>query len=318
MWTLITRKMSQSGCARTHRKPRPRSLPSREENSPERVLLRGSPESDLGKNLVGEGAGHDEGRVSGSASKVDETALGKEDDVAAGGHGEAVNLGLDVGVLDGSLLEPGDVNLDVEVSDVADDGVLLHDGEVLAGDDVTVSGGGDEDVGLGGSLLHGGDLVAGHGGLEGVDGVNLGDDDARSVRAEGLGASLSDVSETGDDGDLSGEHDVGGTLDAVDKGLAATVLNGNGWGTLACWTDDHTPEANCTHVVVELGLGDRVVDVDGGDLELAVTESLVEVVDTGGGLLRDTADVGEVLRELLVDHGGKVSSVIEDHVEGLA
>jgi hypothetical protein len=46
-----------------------------------------------------------------------------------------------------------------------------------------------------------------------------------------------------------------------------------------------------THVVVKLGLGDRVVDVDGGDLELAVAESLVEVVDTGGGLLRDTLDV---------------------------
>ena len=51
-------------------------------------------------------------------------------------------------------------------------------------------------------------------------------------------------------------------------------------------------ETRCaTHVVVKLGLGDRVVDVDGGDLELAVAESLVEVVNTGGGLLRDTLDV---------------------------
>jgi len=73
-----------------------------------------------------------------------------------------------------------------------------------------------------------------------------------------------------------------------------------------------------THVVVELGLGNRVVDVDGGDLELAVTEELVKVVDTGGGLLRDTLAVLEVLGVLVVDKRGKVSSVVEDQVEGLA
>ena len=72
-----------------------------------------------------------------------------------------------------------------------------------------------------------------------------------------------------------------------------------------------------THVVVELGLGDRVVDVDGGDLELAVSEKLVEVVDTGGGLLRNTSAVGEVLGVLVVDHGGQVSSVVQDQVERL-
>ena len=79
--------------------------------------------------------------------------------------------------------------------------------------------------------------------------------------------TLAHVSEASDDSDLASKHDIGGTLDAVDEGLAAPV------------------------VVVELGLGDGVVDVDGGDLELAVAEGLVEVVDTGGGLLRDTLDV---------------------------
>jgi hypothetical protein len=42
--------------------------------------------------------------------------------------------------------------------------------------------------------------------------------------------------------------------------------------------------------VVELGLGDRVVDVDGGHLKLAILEHLVEVLDSSGGLLADTAD----------------------------
>ena len=39
-------------------------------------------------------------------------------------------------------------------------------------------------------------------------------------------------------------------------------------------------------------------DVDGGDLELALLVELVQVVDTGGGLLGDTLDLGEELREL--------------------
>jgi hypothetical protein len=73
---------------------------------------------DLGKHLVGEAAGHDEGAVAGGAAKVDEAALSEEDDVAAALHGEAVNLGLDV--LDGSSvgLEPSDVNLNIEVANV--------------------------------------------------------------------------------------------------------------------------------------------------------------------------------------------------------
>lgn len=36
--------------------------------------------------------------------------------------------------------------------------------------------------------------------------------------------TLSDVSETSDDGDLAGKHDIRGTLDTVNKRLSATVL----------------------------------------------------------------------------------------------
>ena len=79
--------------------------------------------------------------------------------------------------------------------------------------------------------------------------------------------TLANITEAGDDGDLACKHDVRRALDTVDERLAAAV------------------------VVVKLRLRDRVVDVDGGDLELAVAEGLVEVVDTGGGLLRDTTDL---------------------------
>jgi hypothetical protein len=42
------------------------------------------------------------------------------------------------------------------------------------------------------------------------------------------------------------------------------------------------------------------------------------VVNTGGGLLRDTVDRGKELGVLVVNKGGKVSSVVEDHVASLA
>jgi hypothetical protein len=154
----------------------------------ERELLGGRPEGDLSEDLVGEGAGHDEGRVSGSTSEVNETAFGKEDDVPARWHGEPVDLRLDVDDGGGVLLQPSDVDLDVEVADVGDDGVVGHDLEVLAGDDVPVAGGGDEDVGAGSGVFHGGDFETSHSGLEGVDWVDLGDKNASTVRLQRLGA----------------------------------------------------------------------------------------------------------------------------------
>ena len=256
-------------------------------------LVAGLVQHDLGKDLVGEGAGHDEGRVASGASQVDETALSEEDDVAAVLHEVAVDLGLDAGDRLGVLLEPRNVDFDIEVTDVANNGVVGHLLEVLASQDVTATGGGDEDLTLGSSLLHGGDLEAGDGSLEGVDGIDLSDDDAGTHGVESLGATLTDITETGDNGDLASNHDIGGTLDTIDKGLTAAVK------------------------VVELGLGDGVVDVDGGDEETVALEHTVEVVNTGGGLLRDTVAVLEHLRVLLVDKGGEVTTIVEDQVEGL-
>lgn len=258
-----------------------------------KLLIRGLEQHDLGKNLVGERAGHDEGRVASGAAQVDETALSEEDEVTAVVHEVAVDLGLDAGDRLGVLLEPGNVDFDVEVTDVANDSVVGHLLEVLTSQDVTAASGGDENLTLGSSLLHGGDLEARDGSLESVDGVDLSNDNAGTHGVKGLGATLADITETGNNGDLASNHDIGGTLDTIDEGLTAAVK------------------------VVELRLGDGVVDVDGGDKETLALEHAVEVVDTGGGLLRDTEAVLEHLRVLLVDKGSEVTTVVEDQVEGL-
>lgn len=176
----------------------------------------------------------------------------------------------------------------------ANNGVITHDLEVLANEDVTAAGGGDEDLTKRSSLLHGGNLKALDGSLESVDRVNLSDKDTGTHAVKSLGAALADITITSDNADLSGNHDIGGTLDTVDERLAAAVQ------------------------VVELGLGDGVVDVDGGDEELALLEHPVEVVDTSGGLLGETVAALELIRVLGVDEGSQITTVIEDEVELLA
>ena len=165
---------------------------------------------------------------------------------------------------------------------------------MTANQNVTATGGGDEDLTNGSSLLHSRDLVALDGGLEGVDGVDLSDKDTSAHRVQGLGATLADITVTSNDSNLTGDHDIGGTFDTVNEGFTATVQ------------------------VVELGLGDTVVNVDGGDTELALLQHAVEMVNTGGGLLGDTVAVIKHLRELGVNKGGEVTTVIEDEVELLA
>ena len=186
-------------------------------------------------------------------------------------------------------VEADDLDLVVEVADVTDDGLVLHLGQVLEGDDVLVARGSDVDVGGAEGVLDGDDAEAFHGGLESADRIDFGDLDRGAEAAERLGRALADVAVTDDEGDLAGDHDVGGALDAVDEGFAAAVE------------------------IVELRLRGGVVDVDGRDKEGAVFEHAVETLDAGGGLFRDALPalhdlmpvaglfLGDLLEEVLDD-----------------
>lgn len=162
------------------------------------------PELELGNDLVGEGARHDKRRVAGGTSKVEEASLGQDDDSVSVGEDEPVALGLDVLALDsGPAVESGHVHLVVEVTDVADDGIVLHPCHVGGHDDVLVASGGDEDVAIGDDVLNGSNLVTLHARLEGADGVNLGDNHTGTGGLHGGGAALADVSVSGDESDLA-------------------------------------------------------------------------------------------------------------------
>ena len=148
---------------------------------------------------------------------------------------------------------------------------------MFGSDDIPVTGSGNEDIAARGSLFHRGDFVPGHSGLESIDRVDLGDNDTSTIRTERFRAldttsaygyrkrvvytyALADISESSDNSDLTGKHDISCALDTINQRLAAAV------------------------VVVELRLRDGVIHVNGRDLELAIAEHLVQVVNTSGGL----------------------------------
>mmetsp|Transcript_52484 Transcript_52484/g.156577 ORF Transcript_52484/g.156577 Transcript_52484/m.156577 type:complete len:445 (-) Transcript_52484:102-1436(-) len=223
----------------------------------------------LRQDLVGEGAGHHEGRVARGAAKVEEPAGGQHDHAVPIREQEAVNLRLDVLDLDAfELLEACHVNLIVKVADVTNDGVVLHLLHVLDCDDVLVACGGGEDVDLPNHTLHGNHLEALHAGLEGADRVDLGDEDPGAGAAHGEGAALAHVAVAAHKGALAANHDVGGAHDAVGQGVAAAVD------------------------VVELGLRHTVVHVDGREEELTLGGHFLQPVHTSGRLLAHAHALG--------------------------
>jgi hypothetical protein len=87
--------------------------------------------------VVKEARAHHERRVTRGAAEVHQAAAREDDEALAVGEDEVIDLRLDVLFLDlGVLLEPGDLDLAVEVADVAEDGLVLHAAMCSPRDDV--------------------------------------------------------------------------------------------------------------------------------------------------------------------------------------
>lgn len=194
--------------------------------------LLGRPEGNLSEDLVRKGRRHDKGRMASSTPKIDEATLCKENDVVSIGEQESIDLGLDVDDALGILFEPRNINLNIKVSDIADDRIVLHLGEVFARDDIAAPSRRDENVALWSSSLHRDDFVTLKRRLKGVDGIDFRDEDSSAHSAEGTSAAFSDISVAGDDADFTTDHDVCSSLDAIDQRLTTAIYmleDGRGW-----------------------------------------------------------------------------------------
>src|SRR5207302_9667197 len=132
-----------------------------------------------------------------------------------------------------------DLNLVVEVSNVRDDGLIFHALHVFKRNDVEITGGGDVNVAATKRVLNRSDFVPFHCGLQCVDRINLGNDDARPLPAQRLRATFTAVAITAHDGNFADYHDVERTVQSIDQRMAAAIK------------------------IVELRFRDGIVDVDG-------------------------------------------------------
>ena len=118
----------------------------------------------------------------------------------------SVDLRLDVGPFE--VAQRGDLDLVVEMADIADDRHVLHLAHMLDGDDVLVARRGDDDVRRGATSSRVTTSIAVHGSLQGADRIDLGDLDAGAGAAQRRRRTLADVAVTADDRHLAGHHDV--------------------------------------------------------------------------------------------------------------
>ena len=167
-----------------------------------RILLSVAPQLDLGQHLVREGGGHDEAGMAHSASEVHQPTLRQQDQILPVLQSVTVHLRLDVGLLLAIFIKPLDLDLTVEMPDIADNRIVLHLEEMFAGEDILAASGRDKNITAADCILHCGDLVTLHAGLQSVDRVDFGDDDTAAEAAKRLGGAFTNVTVAGDQGNL--------------------------------------------------------------------------------------------------------------------
>src|SRR3989344_1779337 len=102
----------------------------------ERILGGISVEFDLRQDLICERRTHDITRMSRRATQIHQASLRKEDDALTVGENDMIHLRLDI--LPRIRLEARDVDLVVEMADIAEDGVLFDPVYVFVGDELMV------------------------------------------------------------------------------------------------------------------------------------------------------------------------------------
>merc|ERR1719394_1990781 len=256
------------------------------------ALLLRRQQVDLRQHLVRERARHHERRVPSGAAQVQQAPRRQDNDAVAIREHIAIDLRLNVLDLDSrELFQVLHLDLVVEVSDVAYDGVVLHLLHVLQGYDLEVARGCGEDVDLTDHALHRHNLEALHASLQRTYRIDLRDQNPRPGPAHRERAALAHVAIAADQRSLPADHHVRGAHDAVRQRMPAAVD------------------------VVELGLRHAVVNIDGREEELALGGHLLQAVNARGGLLADTLALRGHARVLRLVGRDGISQQLQDALE---
>ena len=179
---------------------------------------------DLSKALIGERTAHDERGMACGTAEIDQTAFCQQDDGMSVREDIFGDLRFDFNPFDArDGTQCRYLDFIIEMTDIADDGMIFHGRHLLCGNDIAVACAGDKDIAFGDNIIQGDDFIAFHGGLQGTDGVDFRDEDAGTAAAEGLSAAFADVAVTAYNTDFSCDHDISGALDAINQRFAASV-----------------------------------------------------------------------------------------------
>jgi len=183
------------------------------------------PQLKLSNDLVGEGAGHHKTGVSCSTSQVHQTTLGQDNDAGVRLREDPpVGLGLDGDALHtGVVLQTQHVNLIVKVTNVANNGIVLHFLHVVNHDDVLVTGGGNKDISLRYNILQGQNLKAFHESLEGTDGINLSHNYTSTSLLQCCSTTLSDITVSSHHSHLPGNHNISSPHQTIGQRMTAPI-----------------------------------------------------------------------------------------------
>ena len=225
------------------------------------------PKIQLRERLIGKAAGHHKRRVAGGATQIDQSTFGQHENGSPVFQEILIDLRLHGDALDPfGAVEPVDLDFVIKVANVADDGLVLHGEHVLQRDHILVACGCHVDVGLAQGGFYGGDFETFQNGLKGIDRINLSDNHPGTKSAHGLSAAFAHITIAHHHDNFSCHHHIGGSFDAIGQRFAAAIE------------------------IVELGLGDRIVHIDGRYQEATFLLHLVETVHTGSGLLGNTLE----------------------------
>lgn len=162
--------------------------------------------------------------MAGGTTQVEESSVSQKDDSVTVGEFVSVDLLFDVLMFDsGDFLQSCGIDFVVEMSDISNDGVILHHSHVGGHDDIFVSGSGDENISFFDDALefdHGDSF---HSGLQGTNWIDFGDENSGTTIDHSGNTSFTDVSVSTNDDLLSGDHHVSGSPDSVWEGVFASV-----------------------------------------------------------------------------------------------
>src|SRR5208283_1278943 len=224
------------------------------------------------------------------SGQVDEAAFAEKVDLASVFERILVDEGTRGALRRRHLFQSGDVDFDVEVAGVGNDGAVLHQVEVFFGEHALVAGHGAEYVAEFGGFVHAHDTEAVHHGFEGFRGIDFGDDHLGAATAGAAGQATAAPAIAGHDEFRSGEQEIGGADDAVDGGLSGAVT------------------------VVEQVLGVGVIDGDDGELQHAFLGHGAQADDAGGGFFGPANHVRQRVGALGVQDSDQVGAVVHGDV----